>query len=194
MGESDLETTQKKARRLGIPLIFIDETGFSLSPTRIRSWSEVGKPTLLREHFSRKSQTGLGLITMTPKRRRLNFRFTIFEGAINTEDVVFFLAMIHAYYGGQVMIIWDSLSSHLSARKHFESVHPDWFVFEQLPSYSPELNPVEQCWQMMKNVYMANFVPKDVEHLEEKTCESAQRINNDPKLLASFFHHAKLAL
>jgi len=32
-------------------------------------------------------------------------------------------------------------------------------VFEYLPSYSPELNPVEQCWQMMKNVFMANFVP-----------------------------------
>ena len=26
-------------------------------------------------------------------------------------------------------------------------------------SYSPELNPVEQCWQTMKNVFMVNFVP-----------------------------------
>ncbi len=131
---------------------------------------------------------------MTPKRRRLNFRFTIFEGGINTEDVIFFLTMIHESYGGKVMIVWDSLSSHLSARKYFEAFHPGWFHFEQLPTYSPELNPVEQCWQMMKNVYMANFVPMDVEHLEAKTLEVAQILNNDPKLLASFFHHAKLAL
>jgi len=194
MGETDLETTQKKAKRLGIPLIFLDESGFSLSPIRGTTWCEVGKPVVLREHFSRKSQTGLGFITMTPKRRRLNFRFTIFEGAINTEDVIFFLTMIHEYYGTKVLIIWDSLSSHLSARKHFESVRPDWFLFEQLPSYSPELNPVEQCWQTMKNVYMANFVPLDVEHLEAKAFESAEILNNDPMLLASFFHHAKLAL
>ena len=45
-----------------------------------------------------------------------------------------------------------------------------------------------------KNVYMANFVPMSIEHLEQKTLESAQVINNDPKLLASFFHHAKLKL
>ncbi len=131
---------------------------------------------------------------MTPVKQKLNFRFTIFDGGINTEDVIFFLTMIHDYYGGKVMIIWDSLSPHLSARKYFEKVHPDWFVFEQLPTYSPELNPVEQCWQMMKNVYMANFVPTCVEELESKAGESAQILNNDPMLLASFFHHAKLAL
>jgi len=149
---------------------------------------------VLRERFSRKSQTGLGFITMTPKRRRLNFRFTIFEGGINTEDVIFFLTMIHQYYGVKVVIVLDQLSSHRSAQKFFQRTHPDWFVFENLPTYSPELNPVEQCWQMMKNVYMANFVPKDIEHLEAKACEVAQLINNDPMLLAAFFHHAKLAL
>ena len=55
-------------------------------------------------------------------------------------------------------------------------------------------HPVEQCWQMMKNVLMVNFVPLSVEHLEEKAFEAASILNNDPMLLASFFHHAKLAL
>ena len=131
---------------------------------------------------------------MTPKQQRLNFRFTIFSGAINTEGVIFFLTMIHHHYGGKVMFIFDHLSSHIAARKFFERKHPKWFMFEYLPAYSPELNPVEQCWQMMKNVYMANFVPMSIEHLEQKTLESAQVINNDPKLLAAFFHHAKLKL
>jgi transposase len=63
-------------------------------------------------------------------------------------------------------------------------------VFE----YSPELNPVEQGWQHMKNVQMANFVPFCMEDIVENTLEAAQVINNDPKLLAAFFPHAKLAL
>jgi transposase len=67
-------------------------------------------------------------------------------------------------------------------------------MFEYLPSYSPELKPVEQCWQVMKNVYMANFVPLSVEHLHEKALEVAQVINKDRKRLASFFLHAKLKL
>jgi transposase len=149
---------------------------------------------VLREHFSRRSQTGFGFITMTPSQQRLNFRFTIFSGAINTEIVIFFLTTIHRHYGGKVMIIFYRLSSHISARNYFERLHPDWFVFEYLPSYSPELNPVDQCWQMMKNVYMANFVPLSVEHLEMKVLQAAQVVNNDPRLIASFFHHAKLTL
>ena len=73
-------------------------------------------------------------------------------------------------------------------------MNPNWFIFEYLPSYSPELNPVEQCWNQMKNVIMVNFVPLCMEDLVAKTLEAAQIINNDPKLLATFFHHAKLAL
>jgi len=131
---------------------------------------------------------------MTPVRQKLNFRFTIFDGAINTADVILFLTWIRRYYGKQAMIIWDCLSSHLSAKAYFEREHPDWFIFEELPAYSPELNPVEQCWQMMKNVYMANFVPMNIEHLEEKAFEAAKMIDNNPKLLEQFFRHAKLAL
>ena len=131
---------------------------------------------------------------MTPIRQRLNFRFTIFSGAINAKDVISFLTEIHRHYGTKVMIILDRLPAHVAAQTFFECAHPDWFEFEYLPSYSPELNPVEQCWQMMKNVLMTNFVPMSIEQLDAKALEAAQVINNDPMLLASFFHHAKLAL
>jgi len=46
----------------------------------------------------------------------------------------------------------------------------------------------------MKNDLMANFVPMGSEHLHEKACEAAKIIDNDPKLIAEFFPHAKLAL
>jgi len=101
--------------------------------------------------YSRQSQTALGMITMTPIQQRLEFRFTMFDGAMNTEMMIFFLTMVRRYYGKQVMIIFDRLSAHISAQKYFKRVQPDWFLFEYLPAYSPELNPVEQCWQHMKN-------------------------------------------
>jgi transposase len=192
MGAAGMEADKKKAKKRGLILIFLDESGFSMSPTRGTTWCEIGKPMVLREVFSRNTQTGLGFITMTPEQRRLNFRFTIFSGVVNTEDVIFFLTQIHHHYGKKVMIIWDRLSSHISAERFFVWTHPHWFVFEYLPSYSPELNPVEQCWHHMKNVQMANFVPLSVEHLTERALQAAQVINNDPKLMAEFFNHARL--
>ena len=109
-------------------------------------------------------------------------------------DLKMFLTQIHRYYGGNVMILWDRLPAHIATQMYFEREHTDWFLFEYFPSYSPELNPVEQCWQMMKNVSMANFVPVSIEHLVTKTLEAAKRLDNDQKLLAEFFHHAKLKL
>jgi transposase len=150
---------------------------------------------VLRETYSRQSQTALGMITMTPARQQLKFRFTMFDGAMNTEMMIFFLTMVHDYYDGKkVMIIFDRLSAHLAADAYFERNHRDWFLFEYFPSYSPELNPVEQCWQHMKNVSMANFVPIDIDCLKMKAFEAAQEINKNPKLLPAFFHHAKLSL
>ena len=195
MGKLYLETTKKKAQELGIPLMFWDESGFSLSAIRGTTWCEVGKPIVLRECYSRQSQTGLGMITMTPKQQRLKFCFTMFDGAMNVEWMIFFLTMVHDYYGcKKVMIIFDGLSSHIAAQDYFERTHPDWFLFEYLPSYSPELNPVEQCWQYMKNVAMVNFVPMGIKQLGAKADEAVQAINNDPKLLPAFFQHAKLLL
>ena len=175
-------------------MIFLDESGFSLTPIRGTTWAPIGKPTVMRETYSRESQTGLGFITMTPVWQKLNFRFSIFSGAINTEDVIFFLTMIHRYYGTQVMIIWDRLPAHVSAQRHFDREHPHWFFFEYLPTCSPELNPVEQCWNAMKNVYMANYVPMCIDDLHANCYESAELVNGDPKRLSAFLHHAKLRL
>ena len=195
MGEVYVETIEKKARELGITLILWDETGFSLSPIRGTTWCVVGKPRELRETYSRQSQTGLGMITMTPIRQLLEFRFTMFDGAMNTEMMIFFLTMVRRYYGKQVMIIFDRLKAHIGDQAYFEPTRPDWFLFEYFPSYSPELNPVEQCWQHMKNVSMTNLVPMCGDCLEAKAFEAAQEINNDdPKLLPAFFHHEKSVL
>lgn len=132
------------------------------------------------------------MIVATPGGRKLDFLFTIMDGAVVTEDFVFWLIEFQRHYDKKLVIVWDRLSAHLSAQKYLEQHHPGKFVFEYFPSYSPELNPVEQCWHWMKNVYMVNFVPKDNDELHEKTFEAAQALNKDPTLLPAFFHHSKI--
>jgi len=92
------------------------------------------------------------------------------------------------------MIVMDRLPVHIAAAKYFECEHSDWFEIVYLPSYSPELNPVEQSWNHMKHVLMSNFVPLSLSHLESKTLEAAQVINKNPDLIKKFCNHAKLNL
>ena len=87
------------------------------------------------------------------------------------------------------------MPAHVSAQRHFDREHAHWFFFEYLSNCSPELNPVEQCWNVMKNVSMANDVPMCIDDLHAKCYdESAELVNGEPKRLVAFFHHAKLRL
>jgi len=123
--------------------------------------------------------------------RRLKFRFTIFKGPVRTEDLIFFLTDIYHFYGDKVIIVWDNLSAHHAADAHFADTHPDWFEFEYFPPYSPELNPVEPCWNQIKNVYLPNFVPTSDDELVTAVHAAAMQIN-DEQLLQAFFKHANL--
>lgn len=54
---------------------------------------------------------------------------------------------MHWHFHRKVILIWDRWSVHQASTRYFEQYHPDCFQFEELPGYSPELNPVEQCWK-----------------------------------------------
>jgi len=166
-----------------------DESGLSFSPNVGTTWAPVGETPILLETPGRHNHTMLGFIVRSPKRHDLRFRYTAFKGAARTEDVILFLTELHYRYGGKVMILWDHLSAHHSAETYFCDEHPDWFEFHYLPTYSPELNPVESCWHHIKNVSLANFVPSNDEELVQAVMESGQRIN-DWKLLPKFFKYA----
>ncbi|HPP52386.1 MAG TPA: transposase, partial [Thermoguttaceae bacterium] len=77
---------------------------------------------------------------------------------------------------------------------HFEERHPDWFTFEGLPSYAPELNPVEQCWNHTKYHDPANSIPDDLHHLQKAVKRSMTRQGHDQTILRSTFACTKLPL
>ena len=177
---------QKKADKGGLTLTIWDESGFSFVPNRNSTWAPIGETPILRETPGRHNHTGLGYITRTPRRHLLKFRFTIFKGAASFEDFVFHLTALHHYIGGPVLVLWDHLPAHHSAATYFEFSHSDWFEFEWFPTHSPELNPVESCWQRIKNVYLPNFVPKTDDELVSTVHAMAMRINKEHQLLSCF--------
>lgn len=117
----------------------------------------------------------------------------MFQGSASFEDCVFFLSQIHHSYGDKVIVVWDNLPAHYSTESYFEEEHPDWFEFEHFPPHSPELNPVEPCWNHVKHVYLPNFVPRSDEELVTTVNEAMERINEE-NLLPSFFKHSGLSL
>jgi transposase len=194
VARGELAANKKGAKRELVPIVFLDESGFMLQPVRRRTWAPSGK-TPQQDAWDRHDRLSvIGLIGVSPLRHRLSLYFTFQSENFQTEHVVCLLRQLHYHYRSQVILVWDRLSAHRSAAAYFEAHRPDWFQFEWLPAYAPELNPVEQCWNHTKYSDLPNFIPDDVDHLGTAICESMLEQRQDQALLRSFFAFSKLPL
>lgn len=134
------------------------------------------------------------MLTVSPQRRRLGYYFSHWQQNITTEEVRWFLTQMHRHFRRKLIVVWDRWRVHRSAAAYFEKHHPDWFQFEWLPAYAPELNPVEPSWSHTKYGELANFIPDNLQHLTTSVEQSLTNKANNQPLLKSFFTSAHLAL
>jgi len=74
---------------------------------------------------------------------------------MNTDSMTGFLAQVSAAHCEEfIVMVLDGASSHKS--KDLKT--PDNLSLIPLPSYSPELNPAEQIWNILRRDYFANRV------------------------------------
>jgi len=74
---------------------------------------------------------------------------------MNTENMSRFLAQVSVAHKNEfIIMVMDGASSHKS--KELEI--PKNVSLIRLPPYSPELNPAEQIWRMLRHDYFANRV------------------------------------
>ena len=74
---------------------------------------------------------------------------------MNTENMTRFLAQVSAAHKKEfIVMVVDGASSHKSK----DLVIPHNMALVRLPPYSPELNPAEQIWNILRRNYFANRV------------------------------------
>ena len=77
----------------------------------------------------------------------------------------FFVEELCKEVEGEVALVWDQASGH----RALEGEAPEGIKLVFLPSYSPELNPVEQVWKALRKK-LANRIFETLEELEEAVC------------------------
>ena len=165
-----------------------------LQPVRRRTWAPCGQTPIQRAWDRHERLSAIAVIALSPLRHRPNLYFQLLPHNVQTDEMVWFLTQMHRHVRHKIILVWDRYSVHRAAAKHFEQHHPAWFQFEWLPPYAPDLNPTEQVWNHAKYSDLANFVPKDVKHLDCEVQHSFRDQQESPSLLRSFFRHAGLDL
>ena len=98
---------QKKAAREGRTLVWIDEAGFYLLPSVVRTYAPCGQTPILHAPLSYDHVSAISAIT--PEGQLL---IQMQETAYHGTEVVRFLKHLLRHIAGKVLILWDGASIH----------------------------------------------------------------------------------
>ena len=82
------------------------------------------------------------------------------------------------------MLIWDGAPWH-KAKRVQAAAEVLGFTVVALPSYSPDLNPIEGLWKWMREEVRRNFRHASMRHLFDACKAFMDRIHADPQRLVS---------
>ena len=72
--------------------------------------------------------------------------------------------------------------------------HNDRLIAGRIPAYSPELNPDELVWDVIKYQQRPNFCSKSYDELHERTEDTLMKMKADPEKLKRIIRGTKLPL
>jgi transposase len=185
----------KAARKRQAHLVFLDESGYMLTPTVRRTWAPRGSGPILDCWDRRDRLSAISCLTVSPKANRLNLYFQVLAHNVHAEDVVHFLRELKKSLGGPLTVLWDRGPVHRKSLvvRAYLAEHPE-IVAEDLPAYAPEINPDELVWGWSKYGRLANLAAENTDQLAEHVIDELIYLKQHPDLLASFVEKTELPL
>ena len=168
-------------------IVFVDESGLSERPTRVRTWAPKGQTPVIQFHFNWNHVSVIAGLT------RSNFLFRLHEGSIKKEEIVAFLKALKTHLKQPLLVIWDGLRAHRShlVRDYLDAIGGN-IQIAFLPPYAPDLNPVEYLWAWLKRHAMANYCPNNLAELHATSRSKLKSAQKRPSIIAACWKQATL--
>ena len=182
----------REAFRRKAHVVFLDESGFFLTPTVRRTLAPRGKTPVLEAWDRRDRLSAISAITVSPVAARPNLFFEVFDHTVHAEQVVAFLADLHRRLE-TLTVVWDRGAIHDKSGlvRAWLADHPG-VVTEKFPSYAPELNPDEGVWGWTKYGRLANLAANDTDELWDHVIDELITLKFSPHLLKAFIRQTRL--
>jgi transposase len=158
--ESEFPGILRQAQQWNASLFFGDEASFALWGSLSYTWGRRGHQPQVPTTGLRKGYKVFGAIEFFSG--RLIYQGT--EQRFQSDSYQSFLRYLLSQTSGPVILIQDGARYHTSkATREFLQQHKQRLTVYQLPSYSPDYNPIEYLWKKVKthathNRYFVEFV------------------------------------
>ena len=179
-----------RAKKLEAPLFFGDEASFALWGSLSYTWAPVGQTPLVKTTGIRKGYKLFGLIEFFTGR----LLYQGIEGRFDSDSYQTFLKYLLAQFTGPVVLIQDGAKYHTSkSTREFIDANKKRLIVYQLPSYSPDYNPIEYLWKKVKtkatpNRYFAEFVQL-IQSVEKAMSVLASQTDEILQLMGVYTQH-----
>ena len=163
-----------------------------LAPLVRRTWAPKARTPVMYCWERHDRLSVIAALSRSARRRRIGLYFAVHEKNITAEETEAFLRQVQRSLGRRLIVVMDRWAVHRKVARMLMGDERFWI--EWLPSYAPDLNPVEHVWNHTKYCDLANYVPDDVLDLELELDWSMDQTRERPELLRSFFHAAELRI
>ena len=172
------------AQRKNAYLLFWDEVSFPQWGTLSYSWARRGQQPTIETSGTRKGYKVFGLIDYFTGR----FFHKCQEQRFNSETYAAFLTEVLAKTRKHVILIQDGAKYHTSAAtRAFFANNSDRLTVFNLPSYSPDFNPIEKLWKKIKKEGIHLHYFPTFQDLKDKVHETLLVFKNTPQEVLSLF-------
>lgn len=182
---------KKWAQEAGRTVVWVDESGFYLLPSLVRTYAPRGKTPVLRTPLSREHISIISGITAEGK-----LYLMAQERAYRSKDVVRFLKHLLVQVPGKILVLWDGASIHRgkAVRDYLAEGGARRIRLESLPGYAPELNPDEGIWNYLKRVELRNVCCSGLEELRREIRLAVARMRHKTEVIHGCFKQAGYAV
>jgi putative transposase len=113
--------------------------------------------------------------------------------SLDEDDYIRLLDRAHQRLRTPMIVIWDGVNTHTSARMRQLITARPWLTVIRLPTGAPDLNPAEGIWSQLK-AGLANLVITSVRQLEDLVHNGMRTIQHQPDLAAGFLAQTGMTL
>jgi transposase len=175
------------AKQQNAYLLFGDEASFPQWGTLSYTWSRRGQQPEVKTSGKRKSYKVFGLIDYFTGK----FFAQATQERLTSLTYEAFLTQVLAQSERPIVLIQDGARYHTSkAMQDFFAQHAARLTVFQLPSYSPDFNPIERLWKKIKEQETHLHYFPTFESLKEKVEQALVKFANAPKEILALFGFA----
>lgn len=181
-----IETTQSVENDSNAVLYVMDETGLRTESDNRRSWSLKGLSPTLESNGSHAGLNIIGATEITKNYDTISDVYSADHSITNVEIEAFIEHLLELNPNKKVYLVLDNAPTHNNKKiQAYWSKHTEQLVLINTARYSPQLNPQENIWKLLKDKIFSTKARAAIDDLYNDVLNIYKHLNEYKDIIKS---------